>query len=121
MPKLYIYPKEGDAFQFLLPQEKVSIGRSSDNDIPLPDPFCSGHHAFFYPADQGFAIRNNNSKNGTFVNGKRIAAEFELKKGDEIGSGQVNPPLGRCAGTSQHRVGVTNDSCYKINTDEERN
>ncbi len=84
MPKLYIYPKEGDTFQFLLPQDKVSIGRSSDNDIPLPDPFCSGHHAFFYPVDQGYAIRNNNSKNGTFVNGKRIAAEFELKKGDEI-------------------------------------
>ena len=84
MPKLYIYPKEGDEFQFPLPQDKVSIGRSSDNDIPLPDPFCSGRHAFFYPVDQGYAIRNNNSKNGTFVNGKRIPAEVELKKGDEI-------------------------------------
>ena len=84
MPKLYIYPKEGDAFQFPLQQDKVSIGRSSDNDIPLPDPFCSGRHAFFYPVDQGYAIRNNNSKNGTFVNGKRIAAEVELKKADEI-------------------------------------
>ncbi len=84
MPKLFIYPKEGDAFQFSLPQEKISIGRSSDNDIPLPDPFCSGRHAFFYPVDHGYAIRNNNSKNGTFVNGKRIVAEFELKKGDEI-------------------------------------
>jgi len=84
MPKLYIYPKEGDTFQFPLPEEKVSIGRSSDNHIPLPDPFCSGRHAFFYPVDQGFAIRNNNAKNGTFVNGKRITAEVELTKGDEI-------------------------------------
>lgn len=84
MPKLYIYPKEGDAFEFPLPLHKISIGRSSDNDIPLPDPFCSGHHAFFYPVDQGYAVRNNNSKNGTFVNGKRIPAELELTKGDEI-------------------------------------
>jgi serine phosphatase RsbU (regulator of sigma subunit)/pSer/pThr/pTyr-binding forkhead associated (FHA) protein len=29
-------------------------------------------------------IRNNQSKNGTFVNGKRIQHEVELKKGDEI-------------------------------------
>ncbi len=84
MPKLYVYPKEGDDFQFPLTEEKISIGRSSENDIPLPDPFCSGHHAYFYPVDQGYVIRNNNSKNGTFVNGKRILAEVELKKGDEI-------------------------------------
>lgn len=84
MPKLYIYPKEGDPFQYLLANEKISVGRSPDSHIPLPDPFCSGHHAFLYPVDQGYVIRNNNSKNGTFVNGKRITAEAELKKGDEI-------------------------------------
>ncbi len=44
MTKLYIYLKEGDAFQFYLTEEKISVGRSSDNDILLPDPYCSGHH-----------------------------------------------------------------------------
>jgi len=84
MPKLYIYPKEGDPFQYPLTGEKISIGRSSDIDISVPDPFCSGNHAFFYTGDHGFMIRNNQSKNGTFVNGKRILNESELKKGDEI-------------------------------------
>ncbi|MFC2164871.1 SpoIIE family protein phosphatase [Acidobacteriota bacterium] len=84
MPKLYIYPKEGDPFQFPLTGEKVSIGRSSETTISVPDPFCSGNHAFFYAGDHGFMLRNNQSKNGTFVNGKRILSEVELKKGDEI-------------------------------------
>lgn len=45
MPNLYFYPKEGDPFEFLLTTKKISIGRSSKNDIPLLDPFCSGIHA----------------------------------------------------------------------------
>jgi pSer/pThr/pTyr-binding forkhead associated (FHA) protein len=84
MDKLHIYLKEGDAFQFCLTEEKISVGRSSGNDILLPDPFCSRHHAFFYLDEHGYVIRNNNSKNGTFLNGKRIPGEAELKKGDEM-------------------------------------
>ncbi len=84
MDNLHIYLKEGNEFQFSLTEEKISIGRSSDNDIPLPDPFCSRHHAFVYLDRQCYMIRNNKSKNGTILNGKRIPAEAELKKGDEI-------------------------------------
>jgi pSer/pThr/pTyr-binding forkhead associated (FHA) protein len=84
MPNLYIYPKEGDVFDFLLKTRKISIGRSSKNDIPLQDPFCSGTHAFFFPFEEGFALHDNNSKNGTFLNGKRIRKDKALKRGDEI-------------------------------------
>lgn len=84
MPKLYVYPKKGEAFSFPLKGEKISIGRSADNNIPIPDPFCSGHHAFIYLSDVGYAVRDNKSKNGTFLNGAKIQAEAELKKGDEI-------------------------------------
>ncbi|MFP4081206.1 MAG: SpoIIE family protein phosphatase [Candidatus Aminicenantes bacterium] len=84
MPKLFIYPKEGEDFTFTLPDKKISIGRSADNDISIADPFSSGHHAFFYPTEKGYGVRDNKSKNGTFLNGKRIQAEKELKKGDEV-------------------------------------
>ena len=67
-----------------LKNEKISIGRSADSDIVISDPFCSGYHAFIYPSELGYVVRDNNSKNGTFVNGKKIQAETELKKGDEI-------------------------------------
>lgn len=89
MPTLYIYPKSGDSFTISLGTEKVTIGRSADNMIFIPDPFCSSHHAEIYPTATGFAVKDAGSKNGTFVNGKKIAGEFELKKGDEVLVGSV--------------------------------
>lgn len=84
MPTLFVYPKKSEAFRFPLKEDKVSIGRSTDNDISLPDPFCSGRHAFIYFSDSFFRLRNDKSKNGTFLNGKKILSETKLTKGDEI-------------------------------------
>jgi len=84
MPRLFIYPKKGEFFQYILKDAKISLGRSGDNDIPIQDPFSSGHHALIYPKDSHYMIRDNNSKNGTFLNGKRVQRETKLDKGDEI-------------------------------------
>jgi serine phosphatase RsbU (regulator of sigma subunit) len=84
MARLFIYPKKGETYWFNLRQEKTTIGRSEDNDIPLGDPFSSGHHALIAAAEDGYLIRDNGSKNGTFLNGKKVAGGTELKRGDEI-------------------------------------
>jgi len=84
MPQLFVYPKNREAFQFSLGREKLTLGRSEENTIFLPDPFCSGKHAVLSFTGSGYAIRDCNSKNGTFVNGKRIQGEVTLNKGDEI-------------------------------------
>ncbi len=84
MPKLYVYQKKGEDYSIPLKKDRISIGRSADNDINIPDPFCSGHHAYICPSEEGWAVRDNASKNGTFLNGKKIKAEVELKKGDEV-------------------------------------
>ncbi|TET24559.1 MAG: FHA domain-containing protein [Candidatus Aminicenantes bacterium] len=84
MPILYVYPKKGEFFRFPLKKKKISVGRSDDNDISIPDPFSSGHHALIYPSETGYVVRDNNSKNGTFLNGNKISSETELNKGDEI-------------------------------------
>lgn len=84
MSKLYIYPKKGDPFQVKLEDKTMSIGRAAENEIPVPDPFCSSKHALVFIKDSRAHIQDNNSKNGVFVNGKRIQNEVELKKGDEI-------------------------------------
>jgi sigma-B regulation protein RsbU (phosphoserine phosphatase) len=84
MPRLFVYPKKGDSFWYTLKGERVSIGRSEDNDLALPDPFSSGRHAVISPADGGYVLRDNGSKNGTFLNAKKIQGEVELKRGDEI-------------------------------------
>lgn len=54
----------------------ISIGRSESNDIVLSNPGVSRQHASIiskvYPNKQSFEIRDNDSQNGTFVNGERI-------------------------------------------------
>ena len=84
MPKLFVYPKKGELFWYPLKERKISIGRADDNDVPLQDPFCSGHHVYIYPANGNYVLRDSGSKNGTFLNGKKVQGEVNLKKGDEI-------------------------------------
>ena len=84
MPKLFVYPKKGDPFNFTIDRPEISIGRSPDNTLAVPDPFCSGRHALIVTAGDRYFVRDNNSKNGVFVNGKRIAGEAEVHPGDEI-------------------------------------
>ena len=74
MSKLYVYPKSGEELCFPLKGKKISMGRSAENDIPILDPFCSGRHAFIYPSETGYVVRDNASKNGVFLNGERIQA-----------------------------------------------
>jgi len=84
MPKLFVYSKKGEEIIIPLKDKRISMGRSEDNDIPVLDPFCSGHHAFIYPSEKGYVVRDNGSKNGTFLNGKKIQAETRLERGDEV-------------------------------------
>ena len=84
MPNLFIYPKKEESFTFPLKQDKISIGRSADNDIAILDPYSSGHHSLIYKKDNHYVVRDNNSKNGTFLNGEKIQGERILNKGDEV-------------------------------------
>ncbi|MBN2198469.1 MAG: SpoIIE family protein phosphatase [Candidatus Aminicenantes bacterium] len=95
MAKLYVYPKRGESFTIPFEREKITFGRSADNTLPLTDPFCSGHHAVL-TMDQGrIRVRDLGSKNGVFVNGKRIQGEVEIRSGDEILIGQTRMSVDR--------------------------
>jgi len=84
MPILFVYSRKGKFSQLSIKGKKIIIGRSSENDIVVKDPYSSNQHAFIYPSDKGYVLKDNNSKNGTFLNSERIQGEVELKKGDEI-------------------------------------
>jgi pSer/pThr/pTyr-binding forkhead associated (FHA) protein len=80
--------------------EKVAIGQSPSNDIPLPfDPTVSRLHAVLESLPSGWCIRDLNSLNGTFLNGDRIWGERPLRPGDEVRLGRttlifrVNEPV----------------------------
>ena len=59
------------------------IGRGTDCNLMLPDPDVSRRHACVVRRGGRTIIRDNGSKNGTFVRGQRIT-ECELLSNDEI-------------------------------------
>ncbi|MFQ6069934.1 MAG: SpoIIE family protein phosphatase [Candidatus Aminicenantales bacterium] len=96
MSQLFIYPpKEGEEFSYPVQKEKITIGRSEENDIPIHDPFSSGKHAFIIRSGDKYLIQDNNSKNGTFLNGKRVKGKVELHRGDEILIGSTRIVFGQ--------------------------
>ena len=115
MPNLFIYPKKDESFIFPLKQNKVSIGRSADNDIAILDPYSSGHHSLIYPKDNQYVVRDNNSKNGTFLNGKKVLTETILNKGDEVLVGSTRIVFDQEISTNVE-VTDTNSSSIAINS-----
>jgi len=68
----------------------VTIGRSSENDVEIKDTLVGRHHCQIVQNDNGkFSVVDFNSKNGTFVNGKRIKGEVPLKTNDEVRIGNT--------------------------------
>ena len=64
----------------------LRIGFSRDNDLVVPVPQVSSHHAELVRTDDGYLIRDLHSTNGTFVNGAAVdSAAVEI--GDRIGMG----------------------------------
>jgi len=84
MANLYIYPKGGEPSTYPLAARRVTIGRASSNDIVLSDQYSSGLHAVIAPSEKGFVLIDQGSKNGTFVNDRRVSGEIALVRGDEI-------------------------------------
>lgn len=62
----------------------TGIGRSSDNDVVLPDLKVSRHHAVIVKTVSAFAITDLQSANGVFVAGQRINGSTDLEVGDMI-------------------------------------
>ncbi|MDR0546378.1 MAG: FHA domain-containing protein [Dysgonamonadaceae bacterium] len=68
----------------------VKIGRSSANDIVISDTTVSSQHALISILDtKEVKIKDLNSTNGTFVNGRRITAETSITANDLIKVGNA--------------------------------
>ena len=67
-----------------LTRERITVGRSEDNDVVLPDSRVSAVHALLERLGPHWSVRDLGSRNGTEVNGQRLMAERVLHPGDEI-------------------------------------
>jgi len=55
------------------PKRVLTVGASPDCDIVVANPVVSGRHCLLAEYDQGFALEDTGSTNGTYVNGRRLA------------------------------------------------
>jgi len=73
----------------------TTLGRDVNNAIVIDDPFASSEHAVLTYRGRGWYVEDLGSTNGTFVNGRAVAAVAPLGFGDEIAIGQVRLRLER--------------------------
>jgi serine/threonine protein kinase len=69
---------------FTLHQDTTSIGRTTGNDIIIPDLTVSRQHALLRFESGRWVVEDKNSANGTFVNGVRIRWPQPLSEGDQL-------------------------------------
>lgn len=76
MAKLFIQQPEGEQLLTELAQSQTYLmGRNEDSTICIPDESVSGHHARLTSTQQGWALEDLGSSNGTAVNGQPLKAK----------------------------------------------
>jgi serine phosphatase RsbU (regulator of sigma subunit) len=88
MAEITVKTAEGGKERFPLTRDRVTIGRSRESDIFLPDQWLSRHHAEIRRDAGGFAVVDLGSKNGTLLNGDQVADIQRLHDGDIITLGE---------------------------------
>jgi DNA-binding NtrC family response regulator len=79
-------PYRGREFHFTT--DRVSVGKASQNDIPLPDETVSRLHAEILRDAKGYLLRDLGSTNGTFLDGSEIREAF-LRNGSQVSVGET--------------------------------
>lgn len=87
MAKLVINPTSASKKEIPIASRVISIGRDPSNDLVLSDSMVSRRHAILEQRDEIFVLRDNNSSNGTMVNGDKVDAEKTLRDGDLLAIG----------------------------------
>ncbi len=90
-----ILTPDGHVRAYLLEQERVVVGRSSSAELCYADDAgLSRQHLAFEYGPEGWTVVDLGSKNGTTVNGDRIAHPHPLRSGDRISAGHLTIEFG---------------------------
>jgi len=83
MPSLDVITNDGRRSNFQIDKEKITIGRSKDNNLILSDKTVSRYHTEILETKEGYILKDLGSENGTKVNRESIQSIL-LKHKDEI-------------------------------------
>lgn len=85
---LDISSNELEPWQFVMTTAQAKVGRSTDNDLVLPDTSLSRRHALLVAQNDTLLVRDLGSMNGTLIDGQRIVQGI-AKNGQVIQFGEV--------------------------------
>lgn len=88
MATLVFYLDEETSMTHVLESGTTTLGRHPDSVIVLDCPSVSGHHALIELQEDGCYIRDQQSSNGTRVNGA-VIEEAKLTEGDRVAFGDI--------------------------------
>jgi hypothetical protein len=72
----------------VLPQGTLDVGRMSDCWLTLDDDLISRYHARFHVSGSTVELEDLGSRNGTYVNGKRLEGRTNLQDSDQVRIGR---------------------------------
>jgi pSer/pThr/pTyr-binding forkhead associated (FHA) protein len=78
--------QQGQEFEV---SDVLVMGRSEETDVVLDDPYASEFHLRLVAQENGMMLHDLGSTNGTYVNGRRVSAPTELRRGDTIQVGKT--------------------------------
>ena len=82
------YSRNDETEKFPIEKALARIGSAKDNDVRIQQPSVDKHHAFIECREDGFFLKDLNSREGTYVQGNRVS-EAAIKAGFEITFGKV--------------------------------
>ncbi|HEY7349723.1 MAG TPA: FHA domain-containing protein [Ktedonobacterales bacterium] len=80
-------PGAGQVFQ--LNKAVITIGRSSECDVFIPDASISRQHAQILRQETGWYVQDLGSRNGAALNGQRLSSPQRLVDGDTLTIGNI--------------------------------
>jgi hypothetical protein len=86
--RLVLVKEDGTEASFPLIRDSYTLGRHRNNDIVISDPKASSFHARIDRSPDGFVLVDLKSRNGCWVNGKRVETAV-LGTGDELRLGMA--------------------------------
>lgn len=90
--RLEISYKGGTTHEVELPGSVAVLGRDPGCDVVLNDAKCSRRHAVVEDGPEGVVVRDSDSANGVFLNGRRVERAL-LRPGDTLRLGDVHVKL----------------------------
>ncbi len=64
--------------QWTITMDEFLIGRGGDCQLVLPERQVSRHHVKILRGDDGFVLQDLGSKNGTYLNGRKVTGRTKL-------------------------------------------